>query len=289
MDALVNRRRRPLLAIVIACAAVLGLARADLAWAQETPAPASPPAGAQKPPAPRPARRQAATPAVTTAVVTVTDATGEPLPATEVRVVTGPVERHGRTAANGSLNIAGLRAGAYRFRFARDGFVTLERDVTVRAGQRETIDVVLSEADSPRGPERAETEQREPEAAAPQASTPAATAAGEPRAMVVADFVERNFIGGREPRREDEVGCTATARTTLLQLRDSTREEARADADEVLYVVAGEGTLRLGSRDVRLASSTVAVVPRGTARAITRKGRNPLILLSVVSGPACAE
>ena len=87
--------------------------------------------------------------------------------------------------------------------------------------------------------------------------------------------------------KQDEVGCTASARTTLLQLREPGKEEARPDADEVLYVVAGEGTLRLGNRDLPLASSTVAVVPRGTVRGLTRKGKNPLILLSVVSGPAC--
>lgn len=213
-----------------------------------------------------------------------TSGTGEPLPGTQV-TVTGPVERHGRTAANGSLNLAGLRAGTYRFRFERDGFVTLERDVTIRTTQRETVEVVLSEAAEPQDAPAAES--------ADSLAGPAATAGvspappGDARSLVVADFVERNFIGAREPRRDDELGCTATARTTLLQLRDGTQEEARQDADEVLYVVAGEGTLRLGNQDVRLESSTVAVVPRGTARAISRRGRNPLILLSVLSGPPC--
>jgi mannose-6-phosphate isomerase-like protein (cupin superfamily) len=101
------------------------------------------------------------------------------------------------------------------------------------------------------------------------------------------DFLDKNLIGGRDPVKRDELGCTASARTTLLQLRDSAKEEARADADEMIYVVAGEGTLRLGNRDLPLASSTIAVVPRGTVRGLTRKGKNPLIVLSVVSGPAC--
>ena len=83
--------------------------------------------------------------------------------------------------------------------------------------------------------------------------------------------------------------ATASARTTLLQLRESGKEEARTDADEVLYVVAGEGTLRLGNRDLPLSSSTTAIVPRGTVRGLTRKGRNPLIVLSVVSGPPCTK
>jgi mannose-6-phosphate isomerase-like protein (cupin superfamily) len=286
MDALTSTPRWYVLRcfVAVACGAMLVLCSPSPGAAQGATPPAAPPT-AQKPPAkPAPARRAAA-PAVTTALVTVSDGAGEPLPGTQISV-TGPVERHGRTAANGSLNLAGLRAGTYRFRFAREGFVTLERDVTIRAAQRETIEVVLSQV---------ETEQPDPAASPSPATTtaPAAAAssapAGEPRAVVVADFVERNFIGPRDPRREDEIGCTAAARTRLLQLREATSEEARDDADETLYVVAGEGTLRLGNRDVRLGSSTVAIIPRGTARAITRKGRNPLILLSVLSGPPCTE
>jgi mannose-6-phosphate isomerase-like protein (cupin superfamily) len=291
MDRRSSSRRRVLpVLLAIACGGALVLASPSAA-AQETPPPAAKPEGtakpegAAKPPAPRAPARRPAAPAVTTAVVTVTDGTGDPLPGAQI-TVTGPVERHGRTAANGSLNLAGLRAGAYRFRFAREGFITLERDVTIRTTQRETIEAVLTEAEEGTAPSAAAADTAPPPAAAPVDATRGAPA-GEPRSLLVAEFVERNFIGGREPRREDEIGCTATARTALLQLRENTPEEARSDADEVLYVVAGEGTLRLGNRDVRLASSTVAVVPRGTARAITRKGRNPLVLLSVISGPAC--
>jgi mannose-6-phosphate isomerase-like protein (cupin superfamily) len=292
MDRRSSSRRRVLpLLLAIACGGALVLASPAPADAQEAPpAPAKPegtvaPEGAAKPPARRAPARRPAAPAVTTAVVTVTDGTGDPLPGTEI-AVTGPVERHGRTAANGSLNLAGLRAGTYRFRFAREGFITLERDVTIRTTQRETIEAVLTAAEE--APARAAaTVDGPPAATSAPADEPRHVPAGEPRSLLVADFVERNFIGGREPRREDEIGCTAAARTALLQLRENTPEEARPDADEVLYVVAGEGTLRLGNRDVKLVSSTVAVVPRGTARAITRRGRNPLILLSVISGPAC--
>jgi len=45
--------------------------------------------------------------------------------------------------------------------------------------------------------------------------------------------------------------------------------------------------LRLGNKDVSLAAGGLAVVPRGTARGLTRKGKNPLMVLSVVSGPPC--
>ena len=97
------------------------------------------------------------------------------------------------------------------------------------------------------------------------------------------DYIEQN------PVKEDQLGCTASAKTTLLQLKDPLPEQSRADADEVLYVVAGEGTLRLGGKDMPLKSSSLVVVPRGTTRAVTRKGRNPMYLLSIVSGTPCTK
>jgi mannose-6-phosphate isomerase-like protein (cupin superfamily) len=239
---------------------------------QEAPQPA-------KPPAPRttPAPSRATTPLV----VTVTNESGAPLQGVTVSV-TGPVTRNVTTVANGTARMLGMRAGSYRFRFERSGFITLERDVTVRGGPVPDIDVTLTAAPEPPPPPK-------PATAPVESPVPAAAPAGDPRYLSIVDFLDRNLIGGREPTKQDEVGCTATARTTLLQLRDSIQDEARTDADEVLYVVAGEGTLRLGNRDLSLASSTVVVVPRGTVRGLTKKGRNPLIVLSVVSGPACTK
>jgi len=262
-------------------AAATALAIVTPALAQEQAPPAAPPAAPTAAPA-APRRSAPATVRPTTMTVAVTDASGAPLPGVSVSV-TGPVTRNGSSGDTGTLKLAGIRAGTYRLRFEKRGFIVLEREVVVARGTPVDIEVTLNPATEPE-PEP------EPETAEPE-KRPAPTAAdappGEPASMVIADFVERNFIKGREPRREDQVGCTASARTTLLQIREPSPEEARADADEVLYVVAGEGTLRLGNRDVALESSTVAIVPRGTARALTRRGRNPLIVLSVVSGPAC--
>lgn len=211
--------------------------------------------------------------------VTVTDSTGTPIPGAQISV-TGPVTRDGVTSDAGALRLLGIRPGTYRLRFEHEGYVTLERELAVTAGKAASVDVTLSEAAPAPAPE--------PALPAPEEG-PGEAPAGEPRATNLANFVEKNFIGSRDPQREDEIGCTASARTTLLQLRDNTREEARADADEVIYVIAGEGTLRLGNKDVPLESSVTAVIPRGTVRAISRKGRNPLIVLSVVSGPACTK
>ena len=237
-------------------------------------------AAAQPPAQPAPAPASSA-PRASTVTVSVTDESGAPVQGVAVRM-TGPVTRTVTTVANGTARLLGIRSGTYRLRFEHEGFVTLERDVTLRAGAVPEIDVALSRAAAPPPAPPAP-------APAPAESPRESAPPGDPRYLTIVDFLDKNLIGGRDPQKRDELGCTASARTTLLQFRESSKEEARADADEVLYVVAGEGTLRLGNRDLPLASSTIAVVPRGTVRGFTRKGKNPLILLSVVSGPACTK
>jgi mannose-6-phosphate isomerase-like protein (cupin superfamily) len=252
---------------VWSCLAVLLVALVSDAGAQQQ---APPPAPAAPPAAPRAAPSSG--PRASTVTVTVT--------------VAGPVTRTVTTIANGTARLLGMRTGTYRLRFEHQGFITLEREVTMRAGALPEIDVTLSPGAAPPPPTVEETEAREK---APPESEREQAPPGDPRYVTIVDFLDKNLIGGREPSKRDELGCTASARTTLLQLRESGKEEARTDADEMLYVVAGEGTLRLGNRDLPLSSSTTAIVPRGTVRGLTRKGRNPLIVLSVVSGPPCTK
>ncbi|HEX7085948.1 MAG TPA: carboxypeptidase regulatory-like domain-containing protein [Vicinamibacterales bacterium] len=222
-------------------------------------------------------QRSRAAAATSTLTATVTDGGGLPLQGVQV-TVTGPLEREGTTLPNGVVRFLNMRAGQYRLRFAYEKFVLLERDVTIRAGAPLAIDVMLTRAPEPEAPPEPEKPAEAPKEAAPP---------GDPNVVELVSFIERNFISSRDQMKRDELGCTASAQTTLLQIREPVPERALPDADEVLYVVAGEGTLRLGNRDVPLSGSTMAVVPRGTVRGLTRSGRNPLIVLSVVSGPAC--
>ena len=246
----------------------------------QTPAPTTQPAP-QTAPAPKPAapRPRPAT-ATATLTVNITDGGGLPLQGVEVHA-TGPLDREGTSLASGLVRFLNLRGGDYRLRFAHPKFVLLERDVTMRPGASQAIDVTLSAA--PDAPEPVTAPVPAP------APTAANAPAGEPRTVAVVDFVERNFIGGRDAIKEDSLGCTASAKTTLVQVRDPLPERALPDADETIYVVAGEGTLRLGNRDVSLSATTLSVIPRGTVRAITRKGRRPLIFVSVLSGPPCTR
>jgi hypothetical protein len=252
----------------------------------QTPAPSTQPAPqtapAAKPAAPRPRPTTPPSGATATLTVNVTDGGGLPLQGVDVRA-SGALDREGSSLATGFVRFLNLRGGDYRLRFAHPKFVLLERDVTVRPGVSQTIDVMLSPAPVAEPPV---------ERVAPAPLSSANTAPpGDPASAAIPDFIEKNFIGGRDPLKESPLGCTASAKTTLVQVNTELPERALPDADETILVVYGEGTLRLGNRDVTLSSKalSLAVIPRGTVRGVTRKGRNPLIFVSVLSGPPCTR
>ena len=120
--------------------------------------------------------------------------------------------------------------------------------------------------------------------AAPRSNRPA----GEVRSVRVPDFLETNFIGRSEPQKLSVVGCTGFATTRILQVRDPLENRSNADADEALYVVAGEATVKVGGKDMPLDAGALLIIPRGTTSSIARRGRNPVMLISVVSGPPCS-
>lgn len=222
------------------------------------------------------APRAAARPATLT--IQVTDSLGMPVADAEV-TTTGPVARQGVTAADGSLRLANMRAGNYRLRFTREGSIALERDLIIRPGESPTIEVSLSPAPViPKAPEPV------PVAPPPVKTLPPP---GDPKITPVPLFLEKNFIGGREARKDSSIGCAATGAATLHQLRDAWLSHAHEEADEWIYVVAGEGTLRVGASDQRVQAGTFSLIPHSTAHALLPQGRNPLIVISVLSGPRC--
>jgi len=221
-------------------------------------------------------RRPAAAATPVTLTVTVLDKTGTPIRDTAVSMLSDQ-PREAKTTAGGIARFLTVKPGEYRLRFDHDGFVSFERDITIKGGAPVDLEVTLSPMPAP------------PEPKAPEPSSASTAPAGDAKALSVVDFLEGNHIGGRDPIKSDQLGCTASARTTLLQIRDDVQEKSVADADEVLYVIAGQGSLRLGNKDVPLEAGGLAIVPRGTVRGLSRKGKNPLIVLSVVSGPACTK
>jgi mannose-6-phosphate isomerase-like protein (cupin superfamily) len=262
--------------------AVLMLAAMDLiAQTPAPPATQTPPATGAPPQTPKPTpparRRPVVSTAPTSVTVTLTDASGAPIDNVKVSAV-GAVNRQTLSIDTGVARLNSVRPGDYRVRFEREGFITLERDITVKGGSPLSIDVTLTPAPPP-----------PPAPEPPKTNNSSNAPPGQAQTVVVVDFVEKNFIRGGDPQKEDELGCTASARTALLQVREPFPERALADADETLYVVAGEGTLRLGNKDITLTATTLAIVPRGTVRSLSKKGKNPLIVLSTVSGPPCTK
>jgi mannose-6-phosphate isomerase-like protein (cupin superfamily) len=246
-----------------------------------TPAPAPP--GQPAPAAPRPRPRAAAPAPAATAVLvaTVTDTAGAPLEGVTVSLV-GPVERQGTTIPNGTVRLLGVRQGTYRARFSAEGYYTFEKEYVWARGAIPPLEASLNAAPPP--PPPPPTPEPTPVATAGNAAPP-----GDPKTMSVPDYIERNFISGKEPQKESLIGCSAGAQTWIWQVREPWANREHPDAELMLYVVGGEGTLRLGGRDVAVVAGSFAVVPRGTTYGLSRRGRNPIIALATLSGPPCAQ
>jgi mannose-6-phosphate isomerase-like protein (cupin superfamily) len=266
---------RTLLAISCLLSASLASAAAAQAPASQPPATQAPPGTAA--PAPHaPVKRRPANAAAVTVTITVTDEKGgEPIGGVKVTTSIDGAEKDAQTTAGGIARFLSMKPGEYRVRFEHENYITLERDIVVK-GVGLDLTVPLSPAPAP-----------PPKAPEPATVSGNNAPPGAARALSIVDFLENNHLSGKDPSRTDQLGCTASAKTTLIQVRDSLEDKSQADADEVLYVVAGEGTLRLGNKDISLVAGALAVVPRGTVRGVARKGKNPLMLLSVVSGPPC--
>jgi mannose-6-phosphate isomerase-like protein (cupin superfamily) len=256
---------------------LLGLA---LAAGVATQAP--PPAQAPPSTAPRPAPAQRApAPGRPSLQLTITDRGGAPVAGADV-TLTGPVEREAQTDKSGALRFSGLRAGTYRVHVEREGFITLERELTLPASGRVTaVDLALSPAPPPPRPL--------PPPPAPAARATPPRPVGEARAVDVAAYVEKNFIGRNEPQRITVVGCTGYATTRVIQVREPLDHGTHDDADEMVYAVAGEATVSVNTQQLSLDAGGLVVIPRGTKHSIAKRGRNPAILLSVLSGPPCTD
>jgi mannose-6-phosphate isomerase-like protein (cupin superfamily) len=226
--------------------------------------------------------RPAATPPTVTVTVQVTDAAG--LVLANVRVTgEGPVSRDGVTSDDGSVRFSNMRAGSYRLRFVREGSITLERDITVRIGEPLLVDVSLSAAPVPKAPPP-------PPPIAPPAPAPKPLGPPvEPKVTPIPAFLDKNLITGREPQKSSPLGCTSTATGTLNQLREAWVNRSHEAADEWLYVVAGEATLRLPGSEQHLQAGTFSLIPHTVVYSLLPSGRNPLIVVSILSGPPCAQ
>lgn len=246
-------------------------------------APAHPavPTEPQNKPAPaKPAQAKPRAAPTVVLTITVTSLEGQTLEGVSV-TATGPVERQAETIANGTVRLPGLRAGTYRLRFEHEGFHTFEKEVSWRSGQPAPLDVALTPAPAAAPPPEPEPAPKpESELTLPPPSTP--------KTMTLPDYIERNFIGPREPQKEDLVGCSGVAQAVVWQVREPWTDREHPSADAMLYVIGGEGSVQMDGRDTSLGAGSFAVVPRGTTYTLSRRGRNPLIILSFLGGAPCA-
>jgi hypothetical protein len=245
-----------------------------------------PPATAapQTPAAPAPtAPRPRAASSTTTAMLFITDGAGHFVPGVAVHVM-GPVARDVTSPDSGPTRIEGLRAGTYRVRFTHEKFITFEKELVWRAGTAAPeLSITLNAAPAPPPPPPPPA----PVAVAP--ATPQLPPPGAIKTVGVPEFIEKNFISGREPQKVSAIGCSGLAQAMLWQIREPWTGREQEQADGMFYVIGGEGRLKLGEREFNVAAGAFAVVPRGTTYSLTRNGRNPLIVLAVLAGVPCPE
>ena len=220
------------------------------------------------------APEQRRAPRTATLAVVVSDPSGAPI--NDVLVtIEGPASRSLRTEA-GKIVFEGVPPGAYRLRFEHDGFVTLERELTARAGKPTEVKATLNPA--PPAPEPPPEPEPPP---TPDVNAPPVT-------LDLPAVIEKEFIG-RAPGKVTALACAAGGTARLIQVREPLVEETHADSDEFIYVIAGEGTAALSGTKNQLHAGVFVLVPRGVPHTITMTGRNPLMLLSTRAGEPCAQ
>lgn len=226
-----------------------------------------------------PATQGTAAPRPGSLALTVVSEKGEPV-AGAVVAAHGPVDRAG-TAIDNAITLLTMPAGTYRVRITHDGFMTLEKEVAIRAGARTTSEAVLTAAPPPPPP---------PPAPAPVEPKPvpanSTLKAGTPQVQSLSDLAEQML---KDPQATERViGCSGATTTRLILVREPLSLHRHVDVDETIYVLAGEGSLTIGTRDQTVGPGWVGLIPRGTSHAVIKRGRNPaVVMLSVQSGEAC--
>jgi Carboxypeptidase regulatory-like domain/Cupin domain len=208
-----------------------------------------------------------------TFAVAVTDPSGAPVPDVKVSV-SGAAARTARTEA-GRIVFEGLPVGAYRMRFEKTGFVTFERELTGRGGKPIDVKVTLMRVPPPALPP--------PAPVGPLPPPPV-----EPK-LVVLDmpaFIEKNYVG-RAAGKITPLGCATGGPATLMQINEPVAEHAHQDADEFIYVIAGQGMAQVGERKEPLGAAVFLMIPRRMPHTLTAGPKKPLVLVSIRAGEPC--
>ncbi len=154
--------------------------------------------------------------------------------------------------------------------------MTVERDLVAAGGKPIEIKVTLKPLPAP------------PPAPAPPAPEPPKKPSIEAKPAVfdVPGVIEKEFVG-RAAGKTTALACGNDGNATLIQLNQPLQSHAHDDADEFIYVVAGEGLASLQGTSQKLKAGTLLFIPRGTSHGLTVSGRNPLIVVSTRAGGGC--
>ena len=82
------------------------------------------------------------------------------------------------------------------------------------------------------------------------------------------------------------MGCSTGGTATLVQINEPVGEHSHADADEFIYVIAGQGSASLAGRQEPLGPAVFMMIPRGMPHALAAT-KKPLVLISTRAGETC--
>jgi hypothetical protein len=250
-----------------------------------TQAPAQPGTGTQPGTTPPAAPRRVA-PSTATLEVKVVDRSGRPISDAHV-IAQGPTSRDETADKSGTVTLKPMTPGTYRVRAEHEGFLALEKEVALRAAAAPT-QAILSLSLAPPPPEPEPTPAPPPPPPPPPVAAAPLGPLGDPRTLSIPDLAEHS-LSGKDPVKVFPIGCSGASLSRLIVLHDAIPAGANKDAEETLYLVAGEATLTLNGKDQAITPGWFAIVPRGTNYALGKKGKNPAILLSTVNGRPCGS
>jgi mannose-6-phosphate isomerase-like protein (cupin superfamily) len=204
--------------------------------------------------------------------VFVSDPSGTPITDAEV-TVTGRTQRSGSTEG-GRIAFEDLPVGQYHFKFEKEGYDPVEQDVTGKRGAPVDVRVTMTPKPKP-------VEPPPPPAPEPKTATTA-----KPVVLDMPAFVEKYYVG-KAAGKTTPMACSDGGSATLIQANDPIAEHTHPDADEYIYVIAGEGNARLGDRNEPLGAGVFMMIPRGAAHAFTVGKKHPLVFVSTLAGGHC--
>ena len=221
------------------------------------------------------AQRRGAAPTtgpVTLAIV-VTEASGAPVG--DVRVtLSGVVTRSARTE-RGRTVFENLPSGQYTIRFEKPGFVTLDREVAGKGAKPIEVAVTLEREPPP-----------PPHPVGPPPPPPPPPVEAKIAVLDMPAFIEKNYIG-RAAGKTTPMGCAPGGSSTLIQMNEPLSQHTHDDADEFIYVIAGQGMAKLSGREESLGPAVFLMIPRGMPHTVTVGPKKPLVMMSVLAGAKC--